>query len=276
LTESSKAVAGFVFAIASTEDTEDTEGRHKEEDKLRHRHRQRQRRDTPSYSGGRFFESQESELESSISSETLESDRRTIKGATTVASPDRSSSTSFHLVGDSGELYERHLQADVGTTVGKPRPYGMSLCTDELNHNWCSNGCPSQFYKVLGTGDLMTASTECVDWDTRIIVREGEPSEPCWAHRCVGTCRSCTLGMLSSTSEAVLTSRHSYRLRSMPNSKQRQQCLPWVHCRTRTILGDLGFIRRQNISHTSNRAFFRADKHRQIQPRREWHECWAD
>jgi hypothetical protein len=236
LTESSKAVAGFVFAITSTEDTEDTEGRHKEEDKLRHRYRQR--RDTPSNPGDRFFGSQESELESNISSEeTLESDRRTLERATAEASPDLSSSTSFHLVGDSGEPYERRLESDVGTTVGKPRPYGMSLCTDESNHNWCSNGCPSQFYKVLGTGDLLTASTDCVDWDTRIIVREGEPSEPCWAHRCVGTCRSCTRGMLLSTLRSARTplagpslveaGSHLEALtpcaafRSMPNSKQR-------------------------------------------------------
>lgn len=63
--------------------------------------------------------------------------------------------------------------------AGNPNP----SCGSETS---CINGCPSVFYRVLGTGANMTAST-CPynDYDSRIYVWEGDA---CANFKCVGTC----------------------------------------------------------------------------------------
>jgi hypothetical protein len=85
---------------------------------------------------------------------------------------------------------------DDGTTVGAARAYGLPLCLDERNRLWCSNGCASKFYTVNGTGQTITASTcsGSPDWDTRLIVREGDSQ--CSDLRCVGTWISSVLSAL--------------------------------------------------------------------------------
>jgi hypothetical protein len=75
-----------------------------------------------------------------------------------------------------------------GTTEGADRPYGLPFCTDERGRQYCSVGCPSKFYTVVGTGGNMTASTcEGVLWDTRLTVREGSTRSRCSALTCIGT-----------------------------------------------------------------------------------------
>jgi hypothetical protein len=196
LTQDNNAVTGVIFGFAAAAATEDREPLIEEEDERHRRHHRGFRSSVGvKLSSEKFLGSQEPDLAQGASIEALDADAP-------YSASHPYSSLSYYLVDETSgqKLQDRNLQitnSDSSTTVGKPRPYGLSLCTDEHNRNWCSNGCSSQFYKVPGTGDLMTASTTCggANWNTRIIVREGDPTEPCSAHRCVGVSMSCAWGM---------------------------------------------------------------------------------
>jgi hypothetical protein len=76
-----------------------------------------------------------------------------------------------------------------GTTQDAALPYGLPTCLGDGPpfFNWCNVGCRSKFYKVVGTGESMTAST-CggADFDTKLIVREGSAATPCSELTCAG------------------------------------------------------------------------------------------
>jgi hypothetical protein len=66
-----------------------------------------------------------------------------------------------------------------GSTAGAPSPKNNPICADQ-----CTNGCPSRWYRVTGTGQRLTASTcNFANFDTRILIWKG----PCASLECVGT-----------------------------------------------------------------------------------------